>query len=192
MHVIDISDPKNPEVVAFVDTPCGSHTETLVPDLANNRLLVYSNSSANTTFGSPAPGSEPLNCRGIDIVQVPLANPASASYLRFEPSGDPAEPVDMHHACHDTGVILGSAMKVACSGGTGMTIFSLDPADGGSLDGPDVHAPHRDARRASRSATRLRSRMTASTRSSGTSPAAAVLRAARSPVRRSPERGPRP
>ena len=42
VHIIDISDPKNPDVIAFVDTPCGSHTETLVPDLANNRLLVYS------------------------------------------------------------------------------------------------------------------------------------------------------
>jgi hypothetical protein len=136
VHVIDISDPQNPDVVAFVDIPCGSHTETLVPDLGNNRLLVYSNASANTTFGSPAPGVEPLNCRGIDIVEVPLADPAAASYLRFEPSGDPAEPVEMHHACHDTGVILGSAMKVACSGGTGMTILSLDPADGGSLEDP--------------------------------------------------------
>jgi hypothetical protein len=136
VHVIDISDPKDPDVLGFVDIPCGSHTATLVPDLANNRLLVYSSASAGTVFGSPAPGSEPLNCRGIDIVQVPLGNPASASYLRFEPSGDPAEPVDMHHACHDTGVILGNAMKVACSGGTGMTIFSLDPADGGSLTDP--------------------------------------------------------
>ncbi|MGH7357287.1 MAG: hypothetical protein ACREJR_00560, partial [Candidatus Rokuibacteriota bacterium] len=136
VHIIDISDPENPDVIGFVDTPCGSHTATLVPDLGNNRLLVYSSASANVTFGSPAPGVEPLNCRGIDIVQVPLANPSSASYLRFEPSGDPAEPVEMHHACHDTGVILGSAMKVACSGGTGMTILSLDPADGGSLEDP--------------------------------------------------------
>src|ERR687892_2334573 len=51
VHIIDISDPRNPDVIAFVDTPCGSHTETLVPDLANNRLLVYSNSSAGTVFG---------------------------------------------------------------------------------------------------------------------------------------------
>jgi hypothetical protein len=136
VHIIDISDPRNPDVVAFVDIPCGSHTETVVPDLANNRLLIYSSASANTTFGSPQPGSEPLNCRGIDIIQVPLADPAAASYLRFEPSGDPAEPVEEHHACHDTGVILGDALKVACSGGTGMTIFSLDPADGGSLEDP--------------------------------------------------------
>ena len=89
MHIIDISDPTNPDVIGFVDTPCGSHTETLVPDLANNRLLVYSNASANTTFGSPQPGEEPLNCRGMDIIEVPLGNPAAASYLRFEPSGHP-------------------------------------------------------------------------------------------------------
>jgi hypothetical protein len=136
VHVIDISDPKNPDVVAFVDIPCGSHTETLVPDLANNRLLVYSNASANTTFGTPSEPIEPLNCRGIDIVEVPLANPAAASYLRFEPSGDPAEPVSAHHACHDTAVILGDAMKVACAGGNSQTIWSIDPADGGSKADP--------------------------------------------------------
>ena len=34
VHIIDVSDPEEPEVVAFVDLPCGSHTETLVPDLA--------------------------------------------------------------------------------------------------------------------------------------------------------------
>src|ERR671918_3243922 len=31
VHVIDISDPENPDVVGFIDLLCGSHTETLVP-----------------------------------------------------------------------------------------------------------------------------------------------------------------
>jgi hypothetical protein len=48
VHVIDISGPLNPEVVALIDLLCGSHTETLVPDLDNDWLLVYSNSSAGT------------------------------------------------------------------------------------------------------------------------------------------------
>jgi hypothetical protein len=135
-HIIDISDPKNPEVIGFVDTPCGSHTATLVPDLANNRLLIYSNASANTTFGSPTEPTEPLNCRGIDVLQVPLADPAAASYLRFEPSGDPAEPVADHHACHDTAVILGDAQLVACSGGNSQSIWTIDPAMGGSKADP--------------------------------------------------------
>ncbi len=79
VHVFDISNPLNPVALAFVATPCGSHTASGVPDPANNRLLVYN-----------SPSSAAVGCRGIDILQVPLGNPAGASYLRFEPSGDPA------------------------------------------------------------------------------------------------------
>ena len=62
VHIIDVSDPEEPEVVAFVDLPCGSHTETLVPDLRNDRLLVYSNPSSGAVFGQPARrrGARPL------------------------------------------------------------------------------------------------------------------------------------
>ncbi|HXV35105.1 MAG TPA: hypothetical protein VD769_13945, partial [Gaiellaceae bacterium] len=89
VHVIDISDPRNPDVIAFVDTPCGSHTETLVPDLENDRLLVYSNSSSGSVLGGAPGGEPPISCRGIDIIEVPLDDPAATSYLRFEPAGDP-------------------------------------------------------------------------------------------------------
>jgi len=78
VHIFDVSDPANPVARAFVPTPCGSHTATGVPDLANNRLLVYSN-----------PSSDAIACRGIDIISVPLDNPAGASYVRLEPSGNP-------------------------------------------------------------------------------------------------------
>jgi hypothetical protein len=44
--------------------------------------------------------------------------------------------VDSMHTCHDIGVILGDAMRLACAGGNGARIFSLDPADGGSLTDP--------------------------------------------------------
>ncbi len=77
LHVFDISDPANPVARAFVPTPCGSHTASGVPDLANNRLLVYN-----------SPSSSSIACRGIDIVSVPLGDPAGASYLRFERSGE--------------------------------------------------------------------------------------------------------
>jgi hypothetical protein len=111
LHVFDISNPRNPELVAAVRTPCGSHTASGVPDLANGRLLVYNNSSAGGA------------CAGIDIVEVPLDDPESASYLRFEPAG---------RSCHDTGVILGDAMMAACAGGDGFTLWSL----AGSLEDP--------------------------------------------------------
>jgi hypothetical protein len=140
VHIIDISDPTNPDVIAFVDTPCGSHTETLTPDLANNRLLVYSNSSAGTVFGGDPNDPSITSCAGIDIIEVPLSNPAAASYLRFEPSGDPAHPPEEHHSCHDTAVFTGDVNLVACSGsdpaGDGVNVFTTDPAQGGSLVDP--------------------------------------------------------
>ncbi len=114
LHVFDISDLADPDLVASVETECGSHTATGVPDPANNRLLVYNNPSSAL-------------CPGIDIVQIPLGDPASASYLRFEPAG---------RSCHDSGVILGDAQLAACAGGNGFTTWSLDPADGGSLEDP--------------------------------------------------------
>jgi hypothetical protein len=144
VHIIDISDRLNPDVIGFVDTPCGSHTETLVPDLENDRLLVYSNSSSGAVLGGdPGGGEPPISCRGIDIIEVPLDDPASASYLRFEPAGDPSMPAAEHHPCHDTGVILGDTNLVACAGsgsaseGNGVNVFTTDPALGGSKEDPE-------------------------------------------------------
>jgi hypothetical protein len=259
IHVFDVSDPLNPVVLTFVETECGSHTATGVPDLENNRLLIYSSSSSGA-------------CPGIDIIEVPLDDPGSASYLRLELSGtapfpnlvtvdgpspaagtydaagagfgplldvtgvsgdivladdavgtttDACEPLvgfpagaialvdrggcnftvkvsnaqaagaiaaivgnnqagapfnmggsdesivipsvmislddantikaglpatgtlsatsePVQRSCHDTGVILGSANLVACAGGNGFSVWSVDPADGGSLDDPAI------------------------------------------------------
>ena len=114
LHIFDISNDADPDLVGSVDLPQGSHTASLVPDLANNRLLVYNSASS-------------ANNPGIDIVEVPLGNPAAAALLRFEPSG---------RSCHDTAVFLGNVLRAACAGGNGLTVWSMDPADGGSLTNP--------------------------------------------------------
>jgi len=111
VHIFDVSDVKDPALVGSVETECGSHTATGVPDLANNRLLVYNSSASGA-------------CPGIDIIEVPLDNPAAASYLSFVDAGG--------RDCHDTGVILGDAMKAACAGDDGFSVWSL--ANG--LDAP--------------------------------------------------------
>jgi hypothetical protein len=113
LHIFDISDPNDPLLVGSVETQCGSHTATGVPDPANNRLLIYSSSSGT--------------CPGIDIVEVPLANPAAAAFIRIEPAG---------RDCHDTAVILGDAMLAACAGDDGFTMWTL--AGTGSLEDPDL------------------------------------------------------
>jgi hypothetical protein len=115
VNVFDISDRSNPDLVANVGTLCGSHTLTIVPDLNNDRVLVYSN-----------PSSTAAGCTGIDIIDIPIDDPAAASYLRLESSGGPGD-VPAPRSCHDSGVILGDEMKLACAGGNG---FTVDPRPG--------------------------------------------------------------
>jgi hypothetical protein len=114
LHIFDISNLQDPQLVGSVALPCGSHTATGVPDLAHNRLLIYNSASSDA-------------CQGIEIVRIPLDDPGRASLLRTEPAG---------RECHDTGVILGDAMLAACAGGDGFTVWSLGGARGGSLVDP--------------------------------------------------------
>jgi hypothetical protein len=95
---------------------CGSHTATLVPDVAHGVLYVYNSASSSL-------------CLGIDIVRIPIADPSAAAFLHRAPTG---------RSCHDTGVILGSAMLAACAGGNGFTVLSLGGASGGTLENPVV------------------------------------------------------
>jgi hypothetical protein len=133
LHIFDISDPTDPVLIAAVDLSaaalpgsatmparCGSHTATGVPDLENNRLLIYNSGGG---------------CAGIDVVEVPLDDPASASFVRWEASDDAN--VGFGRDCHDTGVILGDAMLAACAGDDGFTVWSLGGASGGSLEDPE-------------------------------------------------------
>jgi hypothetical protein len=126
VHVFDVSDPGNPDLVASVETRCGSHTATGVPDLRNRRLLVYS---------TPSQGDNQPLCHGIDIIEVPLSRPEESELLRSEFAGrNQADAFQFR--CHDTAVILGRANKAACAGGIGYAVWSLGGADGGSRDNP--------------------------------------------------------
>jgi len=114
LHVFDVSNPQDPDLLASVPLPCGSHTATGVPDTANNRLLVYNSASSGT-------------CPWIEIVSVPFATPQAAALMGIAPTG---------RGCHDTAVILGDAMLAACAGGNGLTMLSIGGSRGGSLTAP--------------------------------------------------------
>jgi len=125
LHVFDISNPANPVLVGDVELSsrpeadslgCGSHTATAVPDLENNRLIVY-----NQTSGGP--------CPFIGIVIVPLDDPAGAMWLRNEPLGE-------GDFCHDSSVILGDVMKLACASHSHTNVYSVGGSGGGSLTDP--------------------------------------------------------
>lgn len=136
IHIFDISDVARPRLITGVDiddgapskppgvtTGCGSHTLTAVPDPANNRLLVYVGGSSTA-------------CPGMDLVEIPLGNPAAATWYGRAEAG---------RSCHDITVYMVDKLRAACSGSVpgapppgqhGFTYFSMDPAQGGSLRNP--------------------------------------------------------
>ena len=130
IQIFDISNLNDIELIKSVALDCGSHTHTVVPDLANDRVLIYNSVSGNTLqanpgkYGNRCPGP-PFNRE--DIVEVSLSDPASAHVLGSFDLGDhEGEPVQI---CHDFGVILGSVNRGACAG-HGIAVFDLsDPAN---------------------------------------------------------------
>ncbi len=137
VHVFDISDPANPELVTDVEFSqagaatrgtadgCGSHTATGVPDLANDRLVVYSNNSSGA--GRPV-------CDAMDIIEVPLSDPAGASHIGYVPLVGGS--LGSNNGCHDAGVILGDANLLACASGHAANVFSIGEPRGGTLEDP--------------------------------------------------------
>ena len=132
MHVFDISDLANPQLVGEVelsarpqaDSPgCGTHTLTLVPD--GDRAVIYNATSGGNTLLPPAD----QECDWIDIIEVPLDNPGAASHLR-------REPLMGGHAAHDNGVILGGVNLLGSASGHMSNVFSIGPPRGGSLEDP--------------------------------------------------------
>jgi hypothetical protein len=119
LHVFDISNPMDPQLLQSVELPCGSHTQTAIPDRANDRLIIY-----NHTSGGP--------CFFFDIVEVPFADPAAARLLR-------QVPLEGQHACHDSGVILGDVNLMACAAGSMTNVFDIGDNDlpGGSILDPE-------------------------------------------------------
>ncbi len=136
VHVFDISNKSNPQLVGSIelsarcdDVPnpcrprtdtlgCGSHTLTLAPDLRNDRVLVY-----NQTSGGP--------CPFVSILEVPVDAPEAAEWLRNEP-------LDEADAAHDTGVILGRANLMAVASHDHANVFDIgrNSTPGGTLDNP--------------------------------------------------------
>jgi hypothetical protein len=103
IRIVSIADRANPQQIAFVDTDCGSHTHTLVPDEANKRLLIY-------VLSYPL-GGQGVECnaethRKISVIDVPLANPTAARVVAT-PDVSPAV------GCHDVTVF--TALNLAAA-----------------------------------------------------------------------------
>ena len=76
VHVWDISNPVDPELLGALELPCGSHTATSA-GVDDGDLIVYSNnSSASGCTGGPDAGDF------MDVIAVPLDDPAGMAHIR--------------------------------------------------------------------------------------------------------------
>jgi hypothetical protein len=138
VHVFDISNLSSPQLVGSVDMPCGSHTLTLAGTDGGN-LIIYSNisSSAGCDGGD-------LDGDFMDVLSVPVNNPAGASLLRREPLEGPVRAgpgpagTFIARGCHDVGVIRLNVNKAACASADIINVFDIgqNATPGGSLSDP--------------------------------------------------------
>ncbi len=128
VKVFDISDPRKPEYVAAVETPCGSHTHTLAPERskghgkakghgAKNLYVYVSSYSPDASFPDCQP---PLD--SISVVKVPVEKPSAAAMVSqpvlFPDGGNPKGNYSSETSgCHDlTAYPSKDVMAGACMG----------------------------------------------------------------------------
>ena len=94
VRIVSIADRAKPVQIAAVDTDCGSHTHTLVPDLEHNRLLIYVLSYPLTAYSVDC---NPASHHKISVISVPLDVPAKAAVVSTPDVG-------LVLGCHDVTV----------------------------------------------------------------------------------------
>jgi hypothetical protein len=131
LHVFDISNLTNPVLVGSLALPCGSHTASLAGVEGGNAIIYSNNSSGNAACAGGIPAGDFM-----DIVAVPLANPAGINLVRREPLEGPTTAVAP--GCHDVGVILLDVNKAVCASADTINVWDIgaNATAGGSLTDP--------------------------------------------------------
>ena len=130
VQIFQVDDPKKAsadDLVTAVATDCGSHTHTVVPDPANDRVLIYVANSAvgpeyaagDTVWGHQC--SEPHN--KFQIIEVPLDAPEDAAVIADVPLG--LDPAGAHTSCHDIGVLLNKGTDLAVCAAGHAVVFDI-------------------------------------------------------------------
>ncbi|MCX5414430.1 LVIVD repeat-containing protein [Streptomyces sp. NBC_00059] len=136
MKVFDISDKRNPKYVAAVETACGSHTHTIIPE--RKSVYVYVSSySPNETFPDCQPPHD-----GISVIKVPRSAPEDARIVNFPvlfPDGGnpgaPANPgVSKTTGCHDITVLPSKDLAAGACMGDGLLFSIEDPENPKIID----------------------------------------------------------
>jgi hypothetical protein len=135
VHVFDVSDQSDPALIGSVVLPCGSHTLTTA-GVSNGSLIVYSNNSSSAgCVDGTRPNDDPVG-DFMDVIAVPVDNPAGASLIHREPLAGPT--TDVRTGCHDAGVILGEVNKAVCASADTINVWDIgaNATPGGSPEDP--------------------------------------------------------
>ena len=129
MKVFDISDKRNPRYVAAVETACGSHTHTLVPE-RDNVYVYVSSYSPNAAYPDCQPPHD-----GISVIKVPRKAPHKAAVVGFpvlfpgegpDGCGNPGAPtnpgVSKTTGCHDITVLPSKDLAAGACMGDGILL----------------------------------------------------------------------
>ena len=137
VHVFDITNTKDPTMVASVELECGSHTVTAA-GVADGSLIVYSNNSSSSRCVDGTRANDDPAGDFMDIITIPLGAPGSASLLRREPLAGPE--TDVRTGCHDAGVVLAGVNKAACASADTINVWDigLNATPGGSATDPEL------------------------------------------------------
>lgn len=129
MKIFDISDKRNPKYVAAVETSCGSHTHTLVPERKDVYIYV-SSYSPNANFPDCQPPHD-----GISVIKVPRKAPQQAKVVDFPvlfpDGGNPGAPdnpgVSKTTGCHDITVLPSKDLAAGACMGDGILFDIKNP-----------------------------------------------------------------
>ena len=161
VRIFDITDVDNPLQVAAIQTCRGSHTHTVVRDLKDpTRVFVYNSGTSQPRSGEELagcdPDPDPTNPNtaffSIDVIEVPLANPAGARIIGsprvfqdFETGDlDGLWPGGVHregsqasrvtNQCHDITAYPEIGLAAGACSGNGILFDISDPANPVRLD----------------------------------------------------------
>jgi len=170
VRIFDISDIDNPKQLPGVQLCRGSHTHTLVEDPDDKaNIYVYNSGTAGVRSGDELAGCEnaaltqapvtsgnPTQWR-IDVIKVPLANPAAAAVVSqpriftdpatgafnglqntlpgaLHPSGTPYGPLPNTNTCHDVTNFPDQELLAGACQGNGILVDVSDPVNPVRLD----------------------------------------------------------
>lgn len=141
IRILDISDPKRPEYVKSIQTPCGSHTNTTLP--GEETSYIYIESYPLTAPTGTNPTCNDLSHGKISIIEYPSDDPTKAKLL------EKTIPVRPAKGCHDIttfpekGIMFG-----ACITQSMIWNISKDPTEPellSTIENPQVQIHHSTA-----------------------------------------------